>query len=136
MKRKIATKIALTIALTLALGALLSVLTAVPALAHEHEGEVRQTPLVLDENVPSVNDQTQKFSWEQDTKTLTLFGFSMQYVSAEIKAICLPDGATIRLEEDTVNTIVLPASEQINTGFYAIYCAGDLTIEEIGRAHV
>ena len=71
------------------------------------------------------DEQGLGWSWDNDTKTLTLKGLTLN-VTGNTSAISLPADSTILVEKGTTNTIA-------SKGNYSIYCNGALEITGSGK---
>ena len=117
-------------------------LTAVPLSAfaegegHTHDGESNVIMAPLDFREKTVDENGVGWSWDYDTKTLTLNGVNIQATTSDMSVVTVPDGTEIVLNGN--NTIV-----QTNTGDSDTYvlsavntndvnCDGTMTISGDG----
>ena len=90
-------------------------LTAVPLSAfaegeaHTHDGESNVITTPLDFREKTADENGAGWSWDYDTKTLTLNGVNIQATTDSMSVVTVPDGTKIVLNGN--NTIV-----QTNTG--------------------
>ena len=117
-------------------------LTAVPLSAfaegeaHTHDGESNVITTPLDFREKKADENGAGWSWDHDTKTLTLDGVNIQATTSDMSVVTVPDGTEIVLNGN--NTIV-----QTNTGDSDTYvlsavnkniynCDGTMTISGDG----
>ena len=117
-------------------------LTAVPLSAfaegegHTHDGESNVITTPLDFREKTADENGVGWSWDYDTKTLTLDGVNIQATTSDMSVVTVPDGTEIVLNGN--NTIV-----QTNTGDSDTYvlsavntndvnCDGTMTISGDG----
>ena len=117
-------------------------LTAVPLSAfaegegHTHDGESNIITTPLDFREKKADENGAGWSWDYDTKTLTLNGVNIQATTSDMSVVTVPDGTEIVLNGN--NTIV-----QTNTGDSDTYvlsavnkniynCDGTMTISGDG----
>lgn len=117
-------------------------LTAVPLSAfaegeaHTHDGESNVITTPLDFREKTADENGVGWSWDYDTKTLTLDGVNIQAIAGDMSVVTVPDGTEIVLNgENTIvqtdtgdsDTYVLSA---VNTN--DVNCDGTMTISGDG----
>lgn len=145
LKRGLSILIALTMMLTLLPGGIQTV--------HASEADTRSTILDLTKGSVAyrtssgsnssanpkstdITDTAEGWSWEYQSKTLTLEGINL--VTSSSSAIRLPANSTIVLEEDSDNTVTSTYDSDVKgeADCLGISCEGNLTIEGSGTLNV
>ena len=89
---------------------------------------VRTTALDLSTTETNQSSSEEGWSWNAETKTLTLSGCTIDILGAAESAVCLPDGATLTTAANTQNTL-----SNVSTGsLYALLGEGAVTITGSG----
>ena len=105
-------------------------LTAVPLSAfaegegHTHDGESNVITTPLDFREKTADENGDGWSWDHDTKTLTLDGVNIQATTDSMSVVTVPDGTKIVLNGN--NTIV-----QTNTGDSDTYVLSAVNNKEV-----
>lgn len=105
-------------------------LTAVPLSAfaegeaHTHDGESNVITTPLDFREKTADENGDGWSWDYDTKTLTLDGVNIQATTSDMSVVTVPDGTEIVLNGN--NTIV-----QTNTGESDTYVLSAVNNKEV-----
>lgn len=105
-------------------------LTAVPLSAfaegeeHTHDGESNVITTPLDFREKKADENGDGWSWDHDTKTLTLNGVNIQATTDSMSVVTVPDGTEIVLNGE--NTIV-----QTNTGDSDTYVLSAVNNKEV-----
>ena len=105
-------------------------LTAVPLSAfaegegHTHDGESNVITTPLDFREKTADESGDGWSWDHDTKTLTLDGVNIQATTDSMSVVTVPDGTKIVLNGE--NTIV-----QTNTGDSDTYVLSAVNNKEV-----
>ena len=117
-------------------------LTAVPLSAfaegeaHTHDGESNVITTPLDFREKKADENGVGWSWDYDTKTLTLNGVNIQATTSDMSVVTVPDGTEIVLngENTIVQTDILESDtyvlSAVNKNIYN--CDGTMTISGDG----
>lgn len=117
-------------------------LTAVPLSAfaegeaHTHDGESNVITTPLDFREKTADENGVGWSWDYDTKTLTLDGVNIQAIAGDMSVVTVPDGTEIVLNGN--NTIVQTNTDDSDTYVLSAVntdttnCDGTMTISGDG----
>lgn len=111
----------------------------VPTLAYALEPSAETADFTADDNgvaalelLNAAKTGSDESTWDSATKTLTLKG--VNFTTSALRAVKLPGGSTIVLEDE--NTIASGRTEAVQSSSYGIYAEGDLTIQGTGTLTV